>query len=40
MRFLRSMAGYRRKDTKRNTEIRQNLKIFSLEETIKEYQQN
>jgi hypothetical protein len=29
MRFLRSVAGYRRRDKKRNTDIRQNLKIFN-----------
>jgi hypothetical protein len=40
MRFLRSVAGYRRIDKKRNTDIRQNLKIFNLWEKIKEYQQN
>jgi hypothetical protein len=40
MRFLRSVAGYRKTDTKRNTDIRQNLKIFSLGQKIREYQQN
>jgi hypothetical protein len=35
MRFLRSVAGYRRIDKKRNTDIRQNLKIFSLGEKIR-----
>jgi hypothetical protein len=40
MRFLRSVAGYRRIDEKRNTDIRQNLKIFNLGEKIREYQQN
>jgi hypothetical protein len=40
MRFLGSVAGYRRTDKKRNTDIIQNLKIFSLEEKIREYQQN
>jgi hypothetical protein len=34
MRFLRSVAGYRGTDNKRNTDIRQNLKIFSLGEKI------
>jgi hypothetical protein len=40
MRYLRSVAGYRRTDKKRNTEIRQNLKIFNLGRKIREYQQN
>jgi hypothetical protein len=40
MRFLRSVAGYRRTDKKRNTDIRQNLKIFNLGQKIREYQQN
>jgi hypothetical protein len=40
MRFLRSVAGYRRIDKKRNTDIRQNLKIFNIGDKIKEYQQN
>jgi hypothetical protein len=40
MRFLRSVAGYRRMDTKINTDIRQNLKIFNLGQKIKEYQYN
>jgi hypothetical protein len=39
--FLRSVAGCRRTDEKRNTEIRQNLKkIFNLGEKIRECQQN
>jgi hypothetical protein len=40
MRFLRSVAGYGKTDKKRNTDIRQNLKILNLEEKIREYQQN
>jgi hypothetical protein len=40
MRFLKLVAGFRRIDKKRNTDIRQNLKIFSLGEKIKYYQQN
>jgi hypothetical protein len=40
MRFLRSVAGYRRTDIKRNTDIRKNLKIFNLGQKIREYQQN
>jgi hypothetical protein len=40
VRFLRSVAGYRRIDKKRNTDIRQNLKIFNGGEKKKEYQQN
>jgi hypothetical protein len=40
MRFLISVVCYRRKDKKRNTDIRQNLKIFTLGQKIKEYQQN
>jgi hypothetical protein len=40
VRFLRPVAGYRRMDKKRNTDIRQNLKIFNLGEEIKECQQN
>jgi hypothetical protein len=40
MRFLRSVAGYRKIDKKRNTDIRQNLKIFNLGQKIREYQQN
>jgi hypothetical protein len=40
MRFLRSVTGYRRTNKKRNTDIRQNLKIFNLGEKIREYQQN
>jgi hypothetical protein len=40
MRFLRSVAGYRRTDKKINTDIKQNFNIFSLGEKIREYQQN
>jgi hypothetical protein len=40
MRFLRPVAGCRRTDKKRNTDIRQNLKIFNLGQKIREYQQN
>jgi hypothetical protein len=40
MRFLRSVAGYRNVDKNINTDIRQDLKIFSLGNKIKEYQQN
>jgi hypothetical protein len=40
MRFLRSVSDYRRIDKKRNTDIRQNRKIFNLGEKIREYQQN
>jgi hypothetical protein len=40
MRFLRSVAGYRRIDKKINTDIRQNLKIFNIGGKIKEYQHN
>jgi hypothetical protein len=40
MRFLMSVEGYRRVDKKGNTDIRQNYKIFSLGEKIREYQQN
>jgi hypothetical protein len=40
MRFVRSVAGYRRMDTERNADIRQDLKIFNVGEKIKEYQQN
>jgi hypothetical protein len=40
MRFLRPVAGCRRTDEKRNTDIRQNLKIFNLGQKIREYQQN
>jgi hypothetical protein len=40
MRFLRSVAGYRRTDKKGNTDIGQNLKIFNLGNKIREYQQN
>jgi hypothetical protein len=32
MRFLRSVSGYRRTDKKRNKDIRQNIKLFNLEE--------
>jgi hypothetical protein len=39
-RFLRSVAGYRRTDEKRDTDIRQNLKIFNLGQKIRECQQN
>lgn len=35
MRFRRSMEGYRRMETKRNTDIRQELNIFNLGERIK-----
>jgi hypothetical protein len=38
MRFLRSLLAYRRIDKKRNADIRQDLKIFSLTEKIKKYQ--
>jgi hypothetical protein len=34
------VASYRRIDKKRNTDTRQNLKIFNLGQKIKEYQQN
>jgi hypothetical protein len=34
------VAGYGRTDKKRNTDIRQNLKIFDLGQKIREYQQN
>jgi hypothetical protein len=37
--FLRSVAGYRRMDTKRNTDIRQELNTFNLGEKV-EYQWN
>jgi hypothetical protein len=40
MGFLRSVAGYRITDKKRNTDIRHNFKIFSLGEKIRKYQQN
>jgi hypothetical protein len=40
VKFLRSVGGYRRTDKKRNTDIRQNLKIFNLGQRIREYQQN
>jgi hypothetical protein len=40
MGFLRSVAGYRRIDKKRNTDIRHNVKIFILRKKIKEFQQN
>jgi hypothetical protein len=40
MRFLRSVAGYRRTDKKRNTNITQHLKIFNLGQKIREYKQN
>jgi hypothetical protein len=40
MRFLRSVTGYRRIDKKRNTDIRENLKIFNLGQKIREYQPN
>jgi hypothetical protein len=36
MRLLRSVAGYRRTDKKRNTDITQNLKIFNLGQKIRE----
>jgi hypothetical protein len=38
--FLRSVAGCRRIDKKRNISIMQNLKICNIEEKIKKYQQN
>jgi hypothetical protein len=38
MRFLRLVAGCRRRDKKRSIDIRQNLKIFNLGEKIKDYQ--
>ena len=37
MRFLRSVAGYRLTDRKRNCEIREELKVTELNETIKNY---
>jgi hypothetical protein len=40
MRFLRSVAGYRRTDKKRNTDIRYNLNTFNLVQKLREYQQN
>jgi hypothetical protein len=40
MRFLRSVAGYRRTDKKRNTDIRQKLKIFNLRQKIRECHRN
>jgi hypothetical protein len=40
MRFLRSVAGYRRMDKERNTDIKQELNIFNLGEKVKEYQWN
>jgi hypothetical protein len=40
MRFLRSVSGYRRMDKKRNIDIRQELKKYSLGEKVKEYQWN
>jgi hypothetical protein len=40
MRFLRSVAGCRRMDKKRNIDIRQEINIFNLGEKIKEYQRN
>jgi hypothetical protein len=40
MRFLRSVAGYRRTEKKINTDIRQDVKIVNLGQKIKEYQQN
>jgi hypothetical protein len=40
MRFLRSVAGYRRTDKKRNTDMRKNLKVFNLGQKIRQYQQN
>jgi hypothetical protein len=36
LRFLRSAAGYRRMDKKRNTDMRQNLKILNLGDKIQE----
>jgi hypothetical protein len=38
IRFLKSVAGYRRKDKNRNIDIRQELNIFNLGEKVKEYQ--
>jgi hypothetical protein len=40
MRFLRSVAGYRRTYKKRNTDIRQKLKIFNLRQKIRECHRN
>jgi hypothetical protein len=40
IRFLRSMAGYRRRDKKRNTDFRQHVKVFSPGEKVNEYQHN
>jgi hypothetical protein len=40
MRFLRSVAGYRIMDKKRNIDIRQKLNIFNLGEKVKENQWN
>ena len=37
MRFLRSVAGYRLTDRKRNIEIREELNVGELNETIKTY---
>jgi hypothetical protein len=36
MRFLRSVAGYKRMDTKRNVAIEQELNITNLEKKVKE----
>jgi hypothetical protein len=36
MRFLRPVAGYRRMDKRRNTDIRQELNISNLGEIVKE----
>jgi hypothetical protein len=40
MRFMRSVAGYRRIDKKRDTDIRQHLKIFNLGKKIREHHQS
>jgi hypothetical protein len=40
MRFLTSAAGYRGTYTNIKSDIRQDLKIFILGETVKEHQQN
>jgi hypothetical protein len=40
MRFLRSIAGYRRVNERKSINIIEELNIFSLGEKVKEYHQN
>ena len=40
MRFLRPIAGYTRLDRKRNNEIRQELEIETLNDTLTNYRTN